>query len=148
MAMNPDAFPETVSPEVRTLMEEMIHLSNSASTHTEHEKDEAAFANLFTNDGIYEFAGKQGVGHKGIHDFREQLFANIPHRDHPIHKVYTFGKDYLDLMAFGSVDYVHHDKSTHSDNWAARYFITKDESGQVKFKHIQIILQPAHGNEK
>jgi len=63
--MNPDAFPETVSPEVRTLMEEMIHLSNSASTHTEHEKDEAAFANLFTNDGIYEFAGKQGVGHKG-----------------------------------------------------------------------------------
>jgi len=31
------AFPETISPEVKALLQEFFHLSNAASSHNEHE---------------------------------------------------------------------------------------------------------------
>jgi hypothetical protein len=135
-------------------MEEFCHLSNAASTHTQHEKskcqtrfcsedtlfidskDEEKLAALFTEDGTYEFAGKKNTGAKNIIACREQLFKNSPHRDHPVVKVYTFGEEDHELMALGNVDY----GKGEIHEWAGRYSIVKDAKGELKFKHAQIIL--------
>jgi hypothetical protein len=51
-------------------------------------------------------------------------------------------------MAFGGVEYKHHDGTNHETNWAAKYSIEKTADGSLKFKTLQIILNPAHDDEK
>jgi len=72
--------------------------------------------------------------------FRESLFSNIPYRDHPVVKVYSFGSNDLELLALGEVDYKFKDGTVHKDNWAGRYTIVKDDAGELKFKHVEIII--------
>lgn len=123
--------------------------------------DEEKFASLFTEDGTYEFAEKVYKGHKGIchldqdskrkshsltklssleiSDFREFLFNNIPHRNHPAIQFYTFGDDDSQLMCIGKVEYKYEDESKHECEWAGRYEIVKSSDGELKFKRVQII---------
>ena len=81
MTIRKNAFPETVSQPVRDLITEFYRLSNAASKHTDHDAgsiacrsnryfvllishfiDEKAFSELFTEDGMYEFAEVQNKG--------------------------------------------------------------------------------------
>ncbi|KAH6614678.1 hypothetical protein B0J18DRAFT_439904 [Chaetomium sp. MPI-SDFR-AT-0129] len=148
MTILPGAFPETVTEPVRELLEEFYRLSNAASSHTQHDKDEQRFVSLFTPDGIYEFAGKKQTGHDAILAFREQLFANVEHRDHPLVKVYTFGANDLELLALGQVEYKDPEGGSHNEEWAGRYSIVPGPAGKLLFRHVQIILNPHHPNEK
>lgn len=146
MTILPNAFPDTVSTPVRNLLTEFYHLSNAASSHNEHDKDEEKLGSLFTSDGIYEFAGKKNKGPEAILAFRAQLFSNVEHRDHPIVKVYTFGADDHDLLALGQVEYKNvggPGGGSHKDEWAGRYIIVQ-EGDQLKFKHVQIIIVSWH----
>ncbi|QDS75304.1 hypothetical protein FKW77_001367 [Venturia effusa] len=139
MSIYPNAFPSTITPEVKEFMEEYFHVSNAASTHTTHDADEERFASLFVEDGTYEFAEKAYKGHKEISDFREFLFNNVPHRDHPAIQFYTFGDDDLQLMCIGKVEYKYEDGTKHECEWAGRYEIVKLSKGALKFKRVQII---------
>jgi ketosteroid isomerase-like protein len=139
MSIKPNAFPDTVSAPVRKLLEEFYHLSNAASSHTEHEKDEQKLVSLFAPDGVYEFAGKKNKGHEAILAFRAQLFSNIEHRDHPVVKVYSFGTDDKNLLALGEVVYRDPAGGSHKEEWAGRYIIVQHD-GEFKFKHVQIFI--------
>ena len=44
--------------------------------------DEAYFATLFTEGGLYDFMGNHIKGRKHIETFRRKIFETIPHRDH------------------------------------------------------------------
>jgi hypothetical protein len=72
--------------------------------------------------------------------FREFLFKNAPHRDHPVLQVFTFGEDDLQLMVLGKVGYNFEDGTSHEREWVGRYEIVKDHDGKLKFKKVQIIL--------
>lgn len=74
-----------------------------------------------------------------ISDFREFLFNNVPHRDHPAIQFYTFGDDDLKLMTIGKVVYKYKDGSKHDCEWAGRYEIEKSSEGELRFKRVQII---------
>jgi uncharacterized protein (TIGR02246 family) len=100
--------------------------------------DEQKFADLFTTDGVYEFAGEKNTGRAAILAFRESLFSNIAHRDHPVVKVYSFGSNDLELMVLGEVTYVFGDEGVRSQEWAGRYTIVEDDAGGLKFKPVQI----------
>jgi hypothetical protein len=102
--------------------------------------DEERFASLFTADGIYEFAGKQSNGHSGIKQLRHDLFNDIPHRDHPVIKLYVHGEDCMELMALGHVGYKHHTGHTNEKVWAGSYVLVKDGSGKIKMKSAVIII--------
>lgn len=140
MTFKPGAFPDTVSAPVRQLLERFYHLSNAASSHTQHEQDEQALVALFTPDGIYEFAGRKNTGHQAILAFREDLFSHAGHRDHPVVKVFTFGSDDRELLALGEVEYRDDSAGTRKEEWAGRYTIVEDASGELKFKHVQILI--------
>jgi hypothetical protein len=103
---------------------------------------------MFTDDGIYQFADNANQGRQKIHQFREFLYSNIPHRDHSILKVYTQGTNDLEMMALGSVSYKHHDGSSHETDWAGLYSLTKSQDGALKFQKVQIIINPAHKEER
>lgn len=70
--------------------------------------------------------------------FRELIFQNAPIRDHAAVRFFTFGKEDLELMCNGTVDYMFEDGSTHAREWAARYEIVKVGNGELKFKRVQI----------
>jgi hypothetical protein len=72
--------------------------------------------------------------------FREHLFKNAPHRDHPVVRFYTFGKNDLQLMCLGKVDYKFEDGSKHEREWAGRYEIVQVPGGGLKLKKAQIII--------
>lgn len=72
--------------------------------------------------------------------FREKLFSAIPHRDHPVVRFFTFGNDDMNLMCYGHVGYQYPEGTTNMKEWAGRYKIVKTESGELKFKYVQIII--------
>ncbi|KAK4221446.1 hypothetical protein QBC38DRAFT_522345 [Podospora fimiseda] len=146
MTVKSDAFPDTVSPPVRALLEEFYRLSNAASSHTQHKKDEQKLASLFTSDGVYEFAGRKNTGHDAIVAFRNDLFAHQEHRDHPVVKVFTFGSDDHELVALGEAEYRDSARGSQKEEWAGRYSVVKDADGQLKFKLVQIFISntPIH----
>ena len=146
MNVKPNAFPDTVSAPVRKLLQDFYHLSNAASSHTEHKKDEQKLVSLFTPDGVYEFAGKKNEGHEAILAFRAGLFSNIGHRDHQVVKVYPFGNNDQDLLALGEVEYRGLDGASHKEQWAGRYAIVQD-GGELKFKQVQIFIVSHHSLE-
>ncbi|KAE8441194.1 hypothetical protein EG329_005626 [Mollisiaceae sp. DMI_Dod_QoI] len=148
MTILPGAFPNTVSPAVKELMEKHFQLSNAPSTHNSHEADEEAFAALFTPNGLYELAEVQNQGHDAIIAVRRKLFETIPYREHPVTKVFTYGSDDLNLMCFGIVDYAYPEGTTNKKEWAGRYEIEKTSSGELKFKLVQIITIPAQEYKK
>ncbi|KAF7910106.1 uncharacterized protein EAE98_010904 [Botrytis deweyae] len=143
MAILPGAFPDNVSSEVKAFLEKYFQLSNAASSHNNHEANEQEFAELFSNDGIYEFAEEQNVGRDAIISFRKKLFANVPHREHPVVRIFTFGSDDMNLMCYGTVGYKLSDDTVNMQEWAARYEIVKTGPGDLKFKYVQIIVSPA-----
>ncbi|KAF5878812.1 putative fungal specific transcription protein [Botrytis fragariae] len=143
MAILPGAFPDNVSSEVKAFLEKYFQLSNAASSHNDHEANEQAFAELFSNDGMYEFAEEQNVGRDAIISFRKKLFASVPHREHPVVRIFTFGSDDMNLMCYGTVGYRLSDDTVNMQEWAARYEIVKTEPGDLKFKYVQIIVSPA-----
>ncbi|GAB1318552.1 hypothetical protein MFIFM68171_08762 [Madurella fahalii] len=140
MTIRPGAFPDTVSEPVRQLLETFYRLSNAASSHNEHEKDEQKLVDLFTPDGVYEFAGTKNKGAQAILGFRKKLFNNVAHRDHPVVRVYSFGTNDRELLALGEVEYRHPNGKSHTEEWAGRYSIVQDDAGALKFQHVQIIL--------
>jgi hypothetical protein len=77
---------------------------------------------------------------QGIHDFREKMFANVPHRDHHINQIFTFGGNDQELMAMGGVSYKFHDGTEHERQWAARYSIVSGDDGHLKFRLVQILI--------
>lgn len=101
--------------------------------------DEQKFAEFFTTDGVYEFAGAKNTGHPAILGFRESLFSNIAHRDHLVLKVYSFGSNDLELMVLGEVNYVFEDGRKRSQEWAGRYTIVTNDVGELEFQHVKII---------
>ncbi|KAK8911094.1 hypothetical protein QC760_000155 [Botrytis cinerea] len=140
MAIHPDAFPDNVSPEVKALLEKYFQLSNASSSHNDHEANEQEFAELFVNDGTYELAEEQSVGRDEIISFRKKLFANIPHREHPVVRIFTFGSDDMNLMCYGTVGYKISDEPVNMQEWAARYEIVRTGPGDLRFKYVQIII--------
>ncbi|KAM0315750.1 hypothetical protein ACHAO8_003602 [Botrytis cinerea] len=156
MAIHPDAFPDNVSPEVKALLEKYFQLSNASSSHNDHEasmlllihvtrllnksEDEQEFAELFVNDGTYELAEEQSVGRDEIISFPKKLFANIPHREHPVVRIFTFGSDDMNLMCYGTVGYKISDEPVNMQEWAARYEIVRTGPGDLRFKYVQIII--------
>ncbi|CAF9926818.1 MAG: hypothetical protein GOMPHAMPRED_004235 [Gomphillus americanus] len=134
------AFPDSVSKEVRALLEEHIHYSNAASSSNNHTADEQKFAQTFTEDGIYEVAETQSVGPDAIIAFREKFFKDVPHRDHPVVKVFTYGPDDKNLMIYGNVGVELPEGTKHSKEWAGRYEIVDTGSGGLKFKYVQVFV--------
>ncbi|ATZ57877.1 hypothetical protein BCIN_15g03980 [Botrytis cinerea B05.10] len=147
MSVLPGAFPDNVSSGVKALLEEHFQLSNAASSHNDDTADEQKFANLFTSDGTYEMAEKQSVGHKEIVSFRQKFFKNIPHREHPVVKVFTFGSDDMNLMCYGTVGLKTSGETKNMKEWAGRYEIVKTDSGSLKFKYVQIIVTETRDSE-
>ncbi|TGO43522.1 hypothetical protein BOTNAR_3529g00010 [Botryotinia narcissicola] len=143
MAITPGAFPDNVSSEVKVFLEKYFQLSNAGSSHNDHEANEQEFAKLFLDDGVYEFAEEQNVGREAILSFRRKLFANVPHREHPVVRIFTFGSDDMNLMCYGTVGYKLSNDVINMQEWAARYEIVNTESGDLKFKYVQIIISPA-----
>ena len=61
-----DAFPDSVKDEgIKTLFNKFMDLSNSPNSSHAGDPDEQAFADLFTEDGMYELAHKNAKGKSG-----------------------------------------------------------------------------------
>ena len=64
-----DAFPDSIKSDgVRKLFEEYMTLSNAASSHHPGDPDELKFAELFTEDGVYELGAMSAKGRKGNYE--------------------------------------------------------------------------------
>ena len=70
---------------------------------------------------------------------REKLFPNIPSRHHRILKLYTYGSNEHELLAYGEVDYEHHHGGKADTHWASKYSV-KQVGNELKFAHVHIVL--------
>ena len=157
---NDPEYPEDfINQEVKDFMRKFYEASN-------HPKAHAEYANLFTHDGIVVFASSEAKGTKSqsmsysmklgfmrtnqlldIHKLREEIWTNIPHREHRCVKVYPFDKEGHDLMVLGVVDYKHHDGHEKGTEWSARYKLVK-ENGELKVALARIFFVRNDGSNR
>ncbi|KAL9618246.1 MAG: hypothetical protein Q9160_007016 [Pyrenula sp. 1 TL-2023] len=98
---------------------------------------------MFTETGIYDFMGRKATGRKEIMALRKDIFDKVPHRDHPVMEIYTYGDNDLELMALGKVGYKHHSGEDGGEReWAGHYSLEKVAGGDLKFKLVKIIGNP------
>lgn len=55
-------------------------------------------------------------------------------------KIFTFGSDDMNLMAYGRVGYKYPEGTTNMKEWAGRYKIVKGGDGELRFTYVQVIL--------
>lgn len=84
--------------------------------------------------------GRKATGRQEIIALRKDLFNEVPHRDHPIKEIFTYGEDDLELMSLGTVGYKYHSGDSGRDReWAGHYSLEKVKGGGLKFKYVKII---------
>ena len=70
---------------------------------------------------------------------REEIWNNIPQREHQCVQVYPFDKEGHDLMVHGTIEFKHHDGHEKGTEWAARYKLVK-ENGELKMVLARIFF--------
>lgn len=79
MTIKDGAFPDTVSSGVKKLMEEFYHLSNAASTHTQHEKSKCEIRFLKAN----LFIDNMKMRRNSLHSLRKMASMSLPEKRMP-----------------------------------------------------------------
>ncbi|KAJ5676265.1 hypothetical protein N7462_009162 [Penicillium macrosclerotiorum] len=98
------------------------------------------YLQCFTPDALVLIGAREIRGREGIRALRTSMWETVKKRTHRPKQVFPYGPHAAAAMVYGTVDYVFHDDSLKSIDWAARCEFAIHGLDQVYLQCYQVFL--------